>query len=227
MHDFIQVIAAFPTAIFTFFLGVAILYWLCAMLGFVELDVLDVNVPDIDGHMVLNSHQHHSFGESFAGLLMRFGLNGAPVTVVISLVALFGWIVSYYPSYLLFSIFGHNFIHFIAGVPIFVFALYVGVIVTAFCLKPLRVLFSKAEQQTIKRVLGQVAIVRSSRVDRLFGEASFDDGGAGLIIKVRTMDNQVFKRGDRVVLLEFVAQENIYKVISEQEFLGKFPEKIY
>ena len=73
-------------------------------------------------------------------------------------------------------------------------------------------------------MLGQVAIVRSSRVDRLFGEASFDDGGAGLIIKVRAMNDQVFKRGDRVVLLEFVAQENIYKVISEQDFLGRHSE---
>jgi hypothetical protein len=224
MHDFIQVIAAFPTAIFTFLLGVAILYWLCAMLGFVELDMLDVDIPDLDGQMVLNSHQHHSFGESFAGLLMRFGLNGAPVTIVISLIALFGWITSYYPSYLLYSLFGHNFVHFIVGIPIFIFALYVAVIITARCLKPMRILFAKAEQETIKRVLGQVAIVRSSRVDRLFGEASFDDGGAGLIIKVRAIDDQLFKRGDRVVLLEFVAQENIYKVISEQDFLGKHSE---
>jgi Protein of unknown function (DUF1449) len=221
MHDFIQVIAAFPTAIFTFVLGVALLYWLCAMLGFVELDALDVDIPDIDGHMVLNSHQHHSFGENFAGLLMRFGLNGAPVTIVISLVALFGWLISYYPSYVLYHFFGHNFLHFIVGVPIFIGALYFAVIITSACLKPLRVLFAKAEQETTKRVLGQVAIVRSSRVDRLFGEAAFDDGGAGLIIKVRALDDSIFKRGDRVVLLEYVPQENIYRVISEQDFFGQ------
>jgi hypothetical protein len=221
MHDFIQVIAAFPTAIFTFVLGVALLYWVCAILGFIELDVLDVDIPDIDGHMVLNSHQHHSFGESFAGLLMRFGLNGAPVTIIISLVALFGWLISYYPSYVLFHFFGHNFVHFILGVPIFGFALYVAVVITAVCLKPMRILFAKAEQETIKRVLGQVAIVRSSRVDNLFGEAAFDDGGAGLIIKVRALGEQRFQRGDRVVLLEYSAQENIYRVISEQDFLGQ------
>lgn len=220
MHDFIQVIAAFPTAIFTFVLGLAVLYWLFAMLGFVEIDVLDVDLPELDGQMVLNSHQDHSFGESFAGLLMRLGLNGVPVTIVISLVALFGWLISYYPSYFLYQIFGHNFLHFIFGVPILGVAFYAAVIMTAACIKPLRVLFAKAEQQTVKRVLGQVAVVRSSLVDNLFGEAAFDDGGAGLILKVRAIGEQKFQRGDRAVLLEYVAQENIYHIISEQEFLG-------
>lgn len=220
MHDFIAVITAFPTAIFTFVLGVAILYWLCAILGLVELDALDVDIPSVDGHMVLNSHHDHSFGESFAGLLMRLGLNGVPVTIVISLVTLLGWLLSYYPSYLLFHFIGHNFVHFIVGVPIFAAALYVAVIATAAIIKPLRNLFAKAEQETVKRVLGQVAIVRSSRVDAATGEVSFDDGGAGLIFKVRSLGEQQFQRGDRVVLLEFVAEANIYSVISEQEFLG-------
>src|SRR5688500_6239484 len=107
--------------------------------------------------MVLNSHYAHSFRDAFAGLLVRLGLYGVPVTIVISLVALLGWLLSYFPSYLLFHFLGHNFIHFIVGIPIFAAALYTAVIVTAGLIKPLRNLFAKAEQETVKRVLGQVA----------------------------------------------------------------------
>ena len=70
-------------------------------------------------------------------------------------------------------------------------------------------------------MLGQTAIVRSSKVDQFSGEANFDDGGAGLIVKVRAMGDSQFVRGDKVVLLEYMAEQNIYRVVSEAEFLGK------
>lgn len=220
MEAFLIIITSFPTAIFTFVLGVAVLYWLFAAFGFIEMDVLDVDLPDIDGQMSLSSHNDHSFGEMFAGLLLRFGLNGVPVTIVISLVALLGWLLSYYPSYLLSFLVGNGFMHFIVGLPVLIFSLYVAVTLTATIIKPLRVLFAKADQQTVKKVLGQVALVRSSKVDNKSGEAILDDGGAGLILKVRSMDDTIFQRGDRVVLLEYVSGAHVYRVISEQEFLG-------
>ena len=39
MDPFYQNIASFPTVFFTFFLLVTVLYWLAAVLGFVEIDV--------------------------------------------------------------------------------------------------------------------------------------------------------------------------------------------
>jgi len=82
----------------------------------------------------------------------------------------------------------------------------------------LRPFFHKVEQQTIKRVLGQSAVVRTSKVTDSFGEAFLSDGGAGLILKVRSSNNQTFVKGDKVVLLEYLDKENIYRVISEEDF---------
>ena len=220
MEAFLETITSFPTIIFTFFLGVAALYWLFAAFGFIELDALDVDLPDLDGQMSLNSHHDHSFGEMFAGLLLRLGLNGVPVTIVISLIALLGWLLSYYPSYLIGLLIGNGLLHYVVGLPIFIFAVYIAVILTASIIKPLRVLFAKADQQTVKKVLGQVALVRSSKVDNRSGEATLDDGGAGFILKVRSIGDTIFQRGDRVVLLEYLSGAHVYHVISEQEFLG-------
>lgn len=224
MNDFLLTIFNFPTVVFTVVLGIAILYWICAAFGLFEVDALDVDLSHLDGHMSLNSHSDHSIGESFAGLLMRLGLNGVPVTIVISLIALVGWLISYYASYFFLALFGHGWLRFVVGVPILLGSLYVAVLITAQLIKPLRKLFAKTEQNFQKKVLGQTATVRSSRVDNSFGEANLDDGGAGLILKVRATGDQVFARGDKVVLLEYIANTNVYRVVSEDEFLGKTSE---
>ncbi|PUA29071.1 MAG: hypothetical protein B0W54_00160 [Cellvibrio sp. 79] len=219
MNDFLLTIVSFPTVIFTIVLGIAVLYWICAAFGLLEVEILDVNVPDLDGQ--LHAHAEHSFAETFAGILLRLGLNGVPVTIIITFIALIGWFISYYLSYFEWLMFGYGWLRFLIGIPVFLFSLYLAVLITAQLIKPLRKLFAKTEQFVEKKILGQTAIVRSSKVDSHSGEANFDDGGAGLIIKVRAIGDQQFIRGERVVLLEYRAGQHVYNVISEAEFLGK------
>ena len=94
MDPFYQNISSFPTAIFTFLLAVTTLYWLAAVLGFVDLDFLDFELPEGDG--LAGDSQGHSTPDVLAGLMLRFGLQGVPVTVIVSFISLFGWFVSYY-----------------------------------------------------------------------------------------------------------------------------------
>ena len=50
------------------------------------------------------------------------------------------------------------------------------------------------------------------------GRAQFDDGGAGLILQVRTLPGERLARGDRVVLIEHLESDNTYRVMSETAF---------
>ncbi|MFL0797701.1 MAG: DUF1449 family protein [Cellvibrionaceae bacterium] len=221
MNPFYQNISSFPTAFFTFFLAITVLYWLVAVLGFVEIDALDFDIPDADGALDVNPDSGLSNANVLAGLMLRFGLQGVPVTVIISFVSLFGWFICYYIVHFFFGFIPGNLLKFIAGIPVLVGVLYIAVMITAFLIKPLRPLFQKAQQQTIKHILGQTAIVKTSKVDNNFGEAILEDGGAGLILKVRSTDQETFSKGDRVVLFERLEAENAYRVISENEFAGK------
>lgn len=221
MDPFYQNIASFPTIFFTFFLAVTVLYWLVAVLGIVDIDILDFDIPDPEGVLDVNSESGLSTPDVLAGLMLRFGLYGVPVTIIISLVSLFGWLVSYYLVHFFLPLEPGSLFRYLFGLPIFIGALYVGVLITAQLIKPLRSLFKKAQQQTEKQVLGQTAIVRTSRVDKSFGEALLEDGGAGLILKVRATGDQIFSKDDRVVLLEYLKEENVYRVVSEKEFLGQ------
>lgn len=224
MNEFLLTIVSFPTVLFTILLGVVVLYWLSAALGLVDLDVLDMDLPDMDGHLSASAPPEQGFAETFAGFLLKLGLNGVPVTIVITFLTIFAWLVSYYASYFFLALFGYGWLRYLVGLPIIIGALYIAVIVTAQLIKPLRKFFVKIDQHVEKKILGQVAIVRSSKVDAFSGEANFDDGGAGLIVKVRAFGEKHFVRGDRVVLLEYLPERHLYRVVSEDEFLGKIAQ---
>ncbi|MFT6113689.1 MAG: hypothetical protein ACJA10_000622 [Oleispira sp.] len=212
MDPFYQNIASFPTIFFSLLLALTAVYWLIAVLGVIDLDVLDIDLPEGDADADGGAHQ-------LAGLLLKLGLNGVPLTFVISLLALFGWLICYFAVYLIFPYIRDGFLEYIVGLPILAGSLYGAILITAQVIKPLKPLFANMNKNTVKNVLGQTAIVRSLRLDSGFGEVLLADGGAGLIFKARTMNNETFKKGDRVVLLQYLKDQHAYRVISETEFL--------
>ena len=218
MNPFYENISSFPTVFFTIFLMLTTLYWLVAVLGFIDIDVLDFDIPDADG--ALDAGDGMTNADALAGLALKLGLYGVPVTIIVSFLSLFGWLVCYYTVHFLLGWLPTGLLRYAAGIPILLGSLWVAVMVTAVIIKPLRPLFKKAEQHTPKQILGQTVIVRTSRVDSEFGEAELDDGGAGLILRIRADKDQTFTRGDRVVLLQYLETENIYRVVSEEEFRG-------
>ncbi len=222
MDPFYQNISSFPTLIYTILLVVCVIYWAGAVLGLVDIDILDFDLDILDtsdGDVAVDSP--HTTPDVLAGLLLRYGLVGVPVTISISILVLIGWLLCYYTVHFVFPFVPGSFLKFVAGVPVFLGALYVSARITGVLIRPLRPLFEKATQETVKHVLGQTAIVRTSRVDNEFGEANLDDGGAGLILKVRTTGDDQFVKGDKVVIYEKLSDQNIYRVISEEEFLGR------
>ena len=221
MNPFYQNIASFPTVFFTFVLAVLVLYWIVAVLGIIDIDILDVDMSPADGAFEGSMESNGTNVNALAGLLLRYGLVGVPVTIILSFIALFGWLISYYAVHLIFPFAAEGLLRYLVGLPILAGSFYGAVLLTAMAIKPLRRFFQQADQQTTKRVLGQVAVVRTALVDATFGEAELKDGGAGLILKVRATGSLTFARGERVVLLDYSADDNTYRVVSEQEFEGK------
>lgn len=215
MDPFYQICTSFPTIIFFVLLVFSMLYWVLAALGMVDLDVLDFDVAESEVGDHLNNL------DVMSGVLLKLGLNGVPLTIIITLMSLVGWVISFFLVYFIFPLLPAGIVQFIVGIPVFFASVYGAALITAMAIKPLRPLFLTADQQVEKQLLGKVAIVRTGRVDQTFGEANIEDGGAGLILKVRCYEGEAFKKGDHVVLLEYEPHENTYKVVSEAEFTGK------
>jgi len=213
MELFLQTSLSFPVVLLSFALCVAILYWFIAALGIIEVDLLDIEVE--------SSLENHSLQpEGLAGLLLKLGLNGVPVTLILTLLFFFAWLFCYFAELLLLRFLPLGILRYPLGLVVVLAALVLAVPVVGMLARPLRPLFRKLEATSSQSVLGQIAVVRSGRVSLTQGEATLEDGGAGLILRVRADETQGFKRGDRVVLLEYLEAEHAYRVITEEEFKG-------
>jgi len=187
MDPFYQNISAFPTVFYTVLLCICVLYWVGAVLG-----VLDIDLLNIDADVDLNADTPHTGPDVLAGLLLRFGWIGVPVVITLSVMLLLGWVISYYAMYLLVGTDSNAILRYLVGIPVFVGSLVIAAWAAGKITKPLRPLFKNATQETYKHIIGQTAIVRTGRVDNNFGEATLADGGAGLILKVRSTGDDKF-----------------------------------
>jgi len=214
MNPFYENISSFPTVLFTVLLILCVIYWAGAVLGLIDIEVIDVDFEGLD----LNPDSGFSASDAIASILVRMGLSGVPAIVALSFVSLIGWLICYYAVHFLFGSIDSSWVRYLLGVPVFLGSGIAAMIATAVIIKPLRPLFANANHKGEKALLGKVAIVRTSKVDSSFGEATLADGGAGLIIKVRSRENEQFAEGERVVLFEKIDEGSVYLVISEDEF---------
>lgn len=216
MTTFYQIIFSFPTVIFTVPLFVCLIYWLIAIFGFVDIEILDI---DMDGD--IDSADSDAAQNGITGLLMKFGLNGVPLTIVLSLLSVIGWIVSYYIQYLGASYLPNLLIFSVAlKIIALIISVFAAILITAQVIKPIRSIFKKLDATEVKHIIGQAMVVRSGEVTEKKGEALMEDGGADLLLNVRSSIGQSFVKGDIVVAIEHDELKNHYRVISKNEFDG-------
>jgi len=205
MELYLQIALSFPTVVFTVLLGVMLGYWLIAMLGLVEFDAFDFSLA-VDGDAPVGG---------FTGMMLKFGLDGVPLTVILTGIALFGWMISFFADYLLLRALPFDTLRYVYGGGVMLGALFAAMPLTGLMLRPLQQLFVKLKPVDSVSLLGRSAIVRSPEVSLSQGTASLEDGGAGLILQVRAEPGQ-FRRGDTVVLVEYIDAQNAYRVIADQ-----------
>lgn len=208
MNEFLTTALTFPTVVYSVLLTVCAIYWLLAATGLVETDALDG---------LLGSDGDASDGSGAAAMLAKLGLSGVPVMVVITVLAFFGWIGTYYVQLLILKHVPDT-VRVLAGIATDVLMLVPGLLATSLLLRPVSRLLLKLRPPRERSILGRVAIVTTPHVSGDYGQASVDDGGAGLILQVRHDEPGRFKRGDRIVLIEYVDEQHAYRVISEQQF---------
>jgi hypothetical protein len=208
MTEFLQTSLTFPTLVYSILLAFCVVYWLLAATGLADVDALDG---------LLGSDGDGGDASDSAGLLAKLGLGGVPIMVVLALLSLFGWLCSYFVQLLLLQHLPGP-LRLLGGIATLMGALVPGVFVTSLLLRPVRKLIVRLRPPVPPSLLGRVGTVISPEVDARQGRAEFADGGAGLILQVRTAEPTTFLRGDRVVLLEHNPVANTYLVISESQF---------
>lgn len=209
MNEFLSTALSLPTLLYSIVLTVCVVYWLLAATGLVDADGPDGLLGgDGDG-------QGEASG--LAAMIARLGISGVPVMIVLTVLAFVGWIGTYFVQLLLLQ---HlpGLLRALLGLAVAVAMLVPGALLTSWLLRPLSRLLLRLRPPADPSILGRVAVVSTPSVDTGYGQATVDDGGAGLVLQIRHEQPERFKRGDRVVLIEYLSGQHAYRVVSEEQF---------
>ena len=192
MNAFLQTALTLPTLIYSVLLAVCVMYWLLAAVGLADADGPD-SVPAGDGDSEPNAG-------GIAAILARLGVAGVPLMLVVTVLVFLGWLGTYFVHLLVLQHLPAT-LRVVAGLGVALLMLVPGVFATSLLLRPLSRLLLRLRPPAEPSILGRTAIVSTPSVDDGYGQATVDDGGAGLVLQVRYHEPGRFKRGDRVVLI--------------------------
>ncbi|MGO2623011.1 MAG: hypothetical protein ACTH8Z_08590 [Psychrobacter sp.] len=207
---FITKISLYPTFIFTGLVMFVTLYWVVSLLGMADMDSVDLG--DSGGDVDASNLSSAGF---FTGLMLKFGLYGVPLIIILSLISLIGWLLSYLYSSFLHQYFDSGLLYYLFGTGALIFVLVVSMWLTGIIISPIRKNITKIPKRNASSNIGKTAIVRTLSVTDKHGEAELSDGGAGLILRIRPDINDndhLLKQGDKVVLVEYLDEINAYRV---------------
>lgn len=230
MEDFLQTVLSFPTVVYTTGLGIVLVYWLTVILGALDIDAfgLDADLDldaDVGGAAEVSGEAAdvpdgadvaegadggQGGGSGLAAILTALRLRHAPLTVTLSVVLLAGWVWSYVGARALLPL---------LPLPVGIGAALVGLAAFALALpvasvltRPLGPLFILHQGKSNQSFVGSVCTVRTGRVDSQGGQALIEDGGAGLLVRVRCDDAQALGRGDEALIIGYHPDEDVFDV---------------
>lgn len=204
MDRLIETISTFPTAIWTVLLGVALLYWLASLLGLVD-DALHFHHH---GHAELHA-DGHEMGD-FAAKLMAMGLGGVPFSLVVTLIALYGWLASALVHQFLLWL--PLLLHYLLGAVLLLVSFAFALPATAITLRPLRGLFVTHNAINKAVLVGSVCKVSTQSVDEKFGRAEVASGGAPFNIRISAASPNALARGSRALITDYDAASDTFTV---------------
>ena len=205
---FITKISLYPTIIFTGLVMFVTLYWVVSLLGMADMDSVDLG--ESGGDADVSTLSSTGF---FTGLMLKFGLYGVPLIIILSLISLIGWLLSYLYTSFLHQYFDSGVLYYLFGTGALIFVLVVSMWLTGIIISPIRKNIAKIPKRNSSNNVGKIAVVRTLSVTDKHGEAELNDGGAGLILKIRSdINDGLLKQGDRVMLVEYLEAANTYRV---------------
>jgi hypothetical protein len=222
---FLALVTTFPVVVYTVLLGASLVYWVFVVIGAVSLDShhadggLDLDgdgIPDhlehadgADGHHD-GADGHHETG-GLAGMMAALKLRSAPATVVLSVLVLFSWIFSIVGLQLLSSVLP---VAMMGAVKLLLLILapLLALFPTSLAVRPLARIFAPPRAVASKDLVGKLCTIRTGTVTEKFGEATLDDGGAGLVVRVRVDSGQKLGRGQQAVILGYDDERHEYTV---------------
>ncbi len=205
MVSFLDAAVAFPTAIFTTLLAVVAFYWVLALLGLVDFDSGEADV-DVDPAMT-----DPDVG-SLAGIIAAFGLQGVPLSIVVSLLVLLSWTLTCMGAMWLLALLPGSIPVYVGGTLLTLASVSLAVPITARLVKPLRGLFITHAAISNASLVGQHCKVLTQSVDEKSGRAEVSQRGANINIRVWALTPNSLVRGSNARVVAYEEKTACYRI---------------
>jgi hypothetical protein len=229
MNEVLRLALSFPAVVYTVLLGVVLVYWSFVVVGAIHLgdgsadghfdgigdhgaDVADVGGGDVaDAADGGDGDGDGGEGSPVAALIHALHLRSVPATVVFSLIITFSWLVCTIAMQLV------SRATMTGSQPLLAWLVLVGspilaLPLTSFSARPLAKVFAQRRGTSHSDLIGKTCVVRTGTVTGTFGEASLEDGGAGLVLRVRVDRELPVKRGDQMLIVEWDRERESFLV---------------
>jgi hypothetical protein len=215
LDTFTDIISSYPTSVYTVVLGVMLVFWIFAILGMFDIDILPSDTADdvLDADMDLDGEM-----PGFVGLLHTLGLTGVPITLVISIIALFGFSISYITSAWILIPLGSDLLRYLLGTGVLLLSFALAIPVTAQAVKPIKPLFVKHYAPSKLDYIGHICVVTSGKVDSEFGIGTVETLGTPLQVDIRTQTGESHTKDTRLRIAAYDPDKDVFEVISEEKY---------
>jgi len=129
-------------------------------------------------------------------------LRSVPATAILSLIVTFSWMTCAILMQVVSRDMPHGLGFVLRWVVLFV-APVIALPLTMLASRPLAKVFKHQQPTSRRDLIGKTCIVRTGSVTGTFGEALLEDGGAGLVVRVRVDRELPVKRGDQMLIVDY------------------------
>ncbi|WP_278313667.1 OB-fold-containig protein [Lolliginicoccus levis] len=214
MGGLLDAALGFPAVVFTFALLVVLAYWVLVLVGGAALDLLDGDA-DVD------------VSPEDTGILKSLGLEGVPLTILLSLFVLAAWFASIVGVVVLESTGLGGLVGGLALLGILVAAALIGLVAARLGAAPLRRIFHHAAAPSRSDFVGKLCVVRTSTVAPDFGQAEITskDGSTALIQVRQTPEHAAdseLRSGSTALIYDYDGEGEFFWVCPVDPSLGHY-----
>jgi Protein of unknown function (DUF1449) len=154
-----------------------------------------------------------SDGDSSAMALLvnALHLRSVPATTILSLIITFSWLVCTIGMQIVSRDLPRGIASALAWV-VFLLSPILALPVTSLAARPLAKIFAHKQATSRHDLIGKTCVVRTGTVNGTFGEALLEDGGAGLVVRVRVDRELPVKRGDQMLIVDWDGEHEAFLV---------------
>lgn len=207
-----QILSGYPTGVYTVLIGVLMVFWLLAILGALDMDIISFDNDidfDLDGKVEI---------PGFVGLMHTLGFTGVPFTIVLTVLIFLAWVFCYAASAYVLPWVPTLILKVLVGTGVLVGSFLLAVPLTTKIVSPLRKLAVENKAKSNKDFLGSNCKVTSLTVDESFGQGKVQTLGASLVVRIRAPAPNDIKKGDIVRPISYDEEDNVFDVITNKEF---------